>query len=72
MKAKIPQTKPVDLSNKLKPYENKWVALSTNHKKVLGSGDTLEEAELEAQKTKEKYIFIKLPPYDVSYIPANQ
>lgn len=61
-----------DLSKILQPYENKWVALSWDHKKILGSGETLKKAEIEAQRTGRKYIFIKLPPYNVNYVPANQ
>jgi len=62
--------KPVDLSKKLRPYENKWVALSLDHKKVLGVGETLREAKVKAEKKSKKYIFIKLPPFRVSYIPS--
>ena len=63
--------KSIDLSKKLKPYENKWVALSLDHKKILGSGDTLEGAEKEARKKSKKYIFLKLPPFDVQYVPTQ-
>lgn len=62
--------KSVNLSEKLKPYEGKWVALSLDHKKVLGVGDTLKEAKEKAEKKSKKYIFIKLPPFKVSYIPS--
>lgn len=71
MRNKPLNLKPIDLSKKLKPYENKWVALSLDHKKVLGAGDTLEEAEKEAQKRSKKYIFLKLPPFDVQYVPTQ-
>ena len=43
--------KPIDLSKKLLPYENKWVALSKDQKEVLGAGKTLDEAERQAKKT---------------------
>jgi len=59
-----------NLSKKLKPYEGKWVALSLDHKKVLGVGETLKEAKEKAEKKSKKYIFIKLPPFKVSYIPS--
>jgi len=62
--------KPIDLSRKLRRYENKWVALSLDHKKVLGVGRTLKEAKLKAEKKSRKYIFIKLPPFRVSYVPS--
>jgi len=71
MKTETQNLKPIDLSKKLKPYENKWVALSLDHKKVLGTGDTLEEAENEARKKSKKYIFLKLPPFDVQYVPTQ-
>ncbi|MBI2588414.1 hypothetical protein HY373_01515 [Candidatus Berkelbacteria bacterium] len=64
--------KSIDLSIKLRPYENKWVVLSENHQKVLGFGNTLEEAEREVRKKRQDYIFIKLPPYDVKFVPKNQ
>lgn len=62
--------KPVDLSKILLPYENKWVALSDDNKKVLGAGDTLEQARKQAEKTKKRFLFIKVPPFDVSYVPS--
>lgn len=63
--------KPIDLTKKLKPYEGKWVTLSPDYKKVLGAGDTLKEAKKKAEKKTRNYIFIKLPPFDVSYAPAS-
>lgn len=61
---------PIDLSEKLKPYENKWVALSLDHKDVLGAGDNLKEAKQEAEKKGKKYLFLKLPPFNVNYVPS--
>lgn len=63
--------KPINLSQNLRPYENKWVVLSLNHKKVLGAGNTLKEAEQEARGKSEKYIFLKLPPFDIQYVPTQ-
>lgn len=63
--------KPIDLSKKLLPYENKWVALSEDQKQVLGSGKTLKEAEREAEKKSKKYIFLKVPSFNQSYVPAS-
>jgi len=65
------QIKAIDLSRLLRPYENKWVALSLDYKKVLGAGDTLKEAEEKARKKSKEYIFIKLPPFDVRYVPTQ-
>lgn len=67
---KTKTTKNYDLSELLKPYEDKWVALSYDHRKVLGAGDTLEEAEQQAKKKEKDFIFLKLPPYGVSYVPT--
>lgn len=61
--------KPIDLSKKLRRYENKWVALSLDNKKVLGAGDTLREAKEKAERKSKDYILIKLPSFKVSYIP---
>lgn len=71
MSKKTQNLKPIDLTEKLKPYEGKWVVLSLNHKKVLGTGDTLKKAEKKAQKKSQKYIFIKLPPFDTLYVPTQ-
>ena len=62
--------KTIDLSEKLKPFEGKWIALSLDHKKVLGVGDSLKKAKEKAEKKSKKYIFLKLPPFNVSYVPA--
>ena len=62
--------RPIDLSKKLKPYENKWVALSLDHKEVLGVGKTLKEAKEKAEKKSKKYVFLKLPSFSVSYVPS--
>ena len=61
----------IDLSKLLLPYENKWVALSEDHKKILGAGNSLKEAERKAEKKANKYIFLKVPPFNVSFVPAT-
>lgn len=61
----------IDLSKKLLPYENKWVALSEDQKEILGSGNSLREAQREAEKSKKKFIFLKVPPFNISYVPAG-
>ena len=65
-------TKAVDLSKKLLPFENKWVALSEDNRQILGSGKTLKEAQKQAEKTSKKYIFLKVPPFNLSYVPTTQ
>lgn len=63
--------KPIDLSKKLLPYENKWVVLSEDQKEVLGAGKTLEEAEKQAKRKNKKYIFLKVPLFNISYVPTS-
>ena len=62
---------PIDLTQELKPYENKWVALSLDHKRVLASGKSLREAKEKADKKGEKYLFLRVLPFDLSYVPAS-
>ena len=59
-----------DLRRVLKGYENKWVALSLDYSKVLGAGNSLKEAKEKAEKKGGKYVFLKLPPFNVSYVPT--
>ena len=63
--------KPIDLTKILLPFENKWVVLSKNQKRVLGAGETLKEAEKQAQRKSKKYIFLKVPPFNESYVPTS-
>jgi len=46
----MPPTNPIDLTEILEPYLNKWVALSANQTAVVGSGDSLDEALSNAQR----------------------
>jgi len=63
--------KSINLSKKLKPYENKWVALSLDHKIILGAGNTLKEAKQKAEQKKRDYVFLKLPPFNTNYVPCS-
>ena len=55
-------TKP-NLSKLLKPFANKWVALSSDYKKVVSSGDTLESAARKIKETdRAKVVFHKVLP----------
>ena len=56
-----------DFRKLLKPYANKWVALSRNHKKVLADGNTLKEVAKKAQL--QDGIFFKVFPTDSFYMP---
>lgn len=71
MKNRTTNLKPIDLTKILKSYENKWVALALDQKRVLGAGKTLKEAKEKADKTGEKYLFLKVLPFDLSYVPTN-
>ena len=54
---------PRDLSKILKNHENEWVALSPDYKKVLSSGDTLEEAAKTIKHSdREKVVFHRVIP----------
>ena len=56
-----------NLSRILKPFENKWVALSPDYKKVLSSGDTLTDAaKTIKQSDREKVIFHRVIPVGFS------
>lgn len=59
-----------DLRKLLEAHENKWVALSLDYSKVLGAGGSLQEAKEKAESSGQKYVFLKLPPFDVSYAPT--
>jgi len=64
--------KTIDLSNLLKPYENKWVALSSDYKKILESGKSLEEIIKKCKKRKYKRpIYFKVLPFDKAFVPFN-
>lgn len=64
--------KPIDLTKILLPYENKWVALSEDQKQVLGAGKTLKEAEKVAERKTKRYIFLKVPSFNQSYVPTSR
>lgn len=64
--------RPIDLTKKLLPYENKWVALSIDKKEILGSGRSLKEAKKQAEKKSKKYLFLKVLSFNTSFIPASQ
>lgn len=64
--------KPIDLSKILLPFENKWVALSENHKSVLASGKTLKEVTKKVNKSGDRAILLKVPPFDISFVPTTR
>ncbi len=69
MKKKI--TQPINLTEKLKPYENKWVALSLDYRQVLSSGKTLKETIEKLKKDKDQVVFMKVLPFDMGYVPTT-
>lgn len=58
-----------DFRKLLKPFENQWVALTVDNKKVVSSGKTLIDASVKA-KGKE-VIFMKVLPFDSAYAPTS-
>jgi hypothetical protein len=66
----VTTSKAPDLSELIKPYENKWVAFSSDYRQVLAAGDTLREVDeqLEGVK-KEEAVFHKVLPFDADYVP---
>lgn len=60
------------ISNPLLNYENKWVALTTDRKKVLAAGDTIPELEKKVKGvSSKKFVFTWVPPFDVRLAPYN-
>jgi len=62
-------SKKKNLAEIIKPYENKWVALSPDESAVVSSGDTMQEAESNVNpKELEEVIFMKVPPSDRTFL----
>lgn len=68
------KTKPrksYDLCRLLKSYENKWVALSPDCKRIVASADSLKKAAARVREDqREEVIFYKVLPFDVVYVPT--
>jgi len=68
-KLTLSKEKNYDLRELLKPYANKWVALSRDRRRVIEKGDELKEV---AARVKSKdAIFLKVFPADSFYMPQN-
>ena len=53
------------ISNPLIPFENKWVALTTDRKKVVASGRTIKELDKNLIKQRIKNVVLtKVLPFD--------
>jgi len=51
--------------NPLIPFENKWVALTTDRKKIIASGRTIKELDKNLIKQKIKDVILtKVLPFD--------
>lgn len=62
-------TKATNLAKILKPFINKWVAISPDYKKVISSGNTLRELITKVGNNKKDLIFHKVIPS--GYAPLN-
>ena len=57
-----------NLAQKLRPFENKWVALVDN--KVVASGESPKEVRMKAEKAGYKHFsFYLVPSFSASFIP---
>jgi hypothetical protein len=62
-----------DLSQMLKPYPSGWVALSSDERRVVAAGATLEETKNQAkERGLSDALFVKVIPPDQGYIPLYQ
>ena len=58
-----------DLAKLLKGYENKWVALSSDEKKVVAAAATMKTVISHAEKNGENQpVLLKVPSTAASYI----
>jgi len=68
-KTKIPVA---DLTKLLKPYTSGWVVLSLDQKRVVGAGETLQEAHDQAlEHGVPDGVFVKVIPPDQGYLPVS-
>jgi hypothetical protein len=63
------KNKNYDLRELLKPYANKWVALSNDRRTVIADGDGINDV-MEKVNGKDVILF-KVLPDDVTFVPAN-
>jgi len=58
------------IENPLIPFENQWVALMPDRKKVIASGATIKELDRQLTKLKNKdAILTKVLPFDQVFSP---
>jgi hypothetical protein len=60
---------PIKLSDILRPFEGKWVALNKAKNKVLASGTSPDVVATKAQqRSDEKVIITLVPMFDLDYV----
>lgn len=60
---------PIRLSEILKPFEGKWVALNKAKNRVLASGASPETVASEARKkSNDEPLLTFVPPFDLDYV----
>jgi hypothetical protein len=70
-KPSTPRASRNKLTSLLKPYGSGWVALSSDEKRVVGSGATLHDAQERAESHGvADAVFVKIIPPDHGYLPA--
>jgi hypothetical protein len=58
------------LGDVLAAYENKWVALSADYRRVLASGRSLKEVDGKLTGSERiEAVFHKVLPFDAAYVP---
>lgn len=63
-------TNQVNLARLLRPFADKWVALSPDKKRVVADGHTLRETERKIDpKNIEEVIFMKAPSFTKLFVP---
>jgi hypothetical protein len=61
-----------NLADLVRPFENRWVALTPDYSQVVASGETLEEVESRVEgKDLQRLVFFKVPRFDAVFIPAT-
>ena len=61
----------IDLTKILKHYENKWVAVTKDYKKVIASGKTLKEAMKNVKDKNIIPIYTYVNSFKTGYIPSG-
>lgn len=61
-----------DLRKLLKPYANKWVALSRDQKQIIAQGDELRDVIEEANAKSKDTILMKVFPENSFYMPQSK